>query len=1684
MSICSVHETRIVHYDKGNVNSLLDIKIYVAKGLYNVLYVYGGNVAGNHTQPFPTSVPPYFSYNDKGNVAKTYRTRLSEIIDLFENSENIFLTILNKLYRAASEAITHLAAGGQPVNIATLNNLLAHLFAAGGTYAFTIDQDDLMRELMAAVLLDQSHDFSDKDFVNTQNCFTNRTQMADCNNTIYSILTNVDDLKKRGVKILNETSQGAIINNLTYYSEDTGFPKESVARKIWDARMIQPVSVLTPQLKKYRTIANIMDPAGCANCPGDTTLNMVPKEDEIIIYNIGLIFYQGLFNYMRTQDTYVYIHIHNIKSNFIINKNYTLILIQLDPNDWKNNNTVTIDNLICGPNGDFTVPNVSMILGTSVNVQHAPLLDLLIKSNINFQIIVSIYMLMKGYGDFSQIIYMIYLYYINSAEDTRGNCVLITKDRFCAYLCILVNCPFILGTKNHSLCIYDIESKFRNKKFQKCYNKYIGEGLKIIDDDDTEYDNDLKKSQRDVIFYKNSNFKSKSVNGIYVQNDAAGVWVVLGLKVSTYGTIPSLTHSLDRVFDYIDISKNYHKKNVYTRFYISYESVEHVLQHSKYWLKDNNYTEDWQVRSTHDEFTWHPKEKFPAASNTADDTIKYNSMKENIMLNKHFKNYINFQIFLEFGRANFLYEKFNDDPINDGADTTTPKKPFNADEPEVNSAFVSGPHSPVLFGTTLLYNVRFIMFRKWYTSYINQLLKPNTVNSNSHIRSWSAQQDMSIMAQTNVDTILSTVVEIESRINCCYNIVLLYYDQYVDGNDAFKGCGTFIKFKTTDVNYYEDLMRELEKLFEHDSIYLLRYFNIINCLTKNPGYTGAIDGNELYKNINPAVSAWTVMLENIKSENDQDSTDITNHINELLSNIKNHCLKKGDAGRADYDIFHTKLNTIGKSLKNMLELKKDIQVMIRKYKIRKLMNILEKKILKQTAVATAAKAAIITDTAVATAAATAAKKKGGGKAPQRTSSHTAVAPDKETKKIVAAIVEEQNNMHVKALREREEHEKALREENENLKRLNRFLDEQEDSENYYSDNSSIEKYIYTESLIKELMIIITLNDPKYVSILSENDIKNDITNIYLDIGTVMGISSDTDIYNNKTITFTATLEYYSGLKQYVERAMTNEPMIINTYNLFESELNRVDCCKIILQLYYPDKNIETKLPDTDNYLQILYEKLEEWINSMMFTITSLLNQEINTEIIVKNKILFDENYNIITPIYHKLFLSYVECIKRLDQQEYQKYQEYYKQMLGFREVQCIYIKMQNEIIGNQYKMAEYYFDYNNKYNAIMVKMAEIEALKLTISEVHLKQMISEAHVLTKAFLEFEQEYKNNIGIIILGLHEKKEELSKYIALNVSINELYNNSLSILFRNYSVSYYNPISYMLEFMDRHLALLTDHLNYINPLTHKLNEQIAILPITGGQKRGMKENYRGAIKFKIGKTYKEIILGKEKCIYTMKGSKKKYVKYKHEYLTVKEYIKLKSIVDKEPTKKTKEPTKKTPEPTKKTKEHTKKTKEPIQKIKEPTKKTPEPTPKSKEPTKKTPEPTKKTKEPTKKTPEPTKKTKEPTKKTKEPTKKTEEPTKKTKEPTKKTPEPSKKTPEPTKKTEEPTKKTKEPTKKTKEPSKKTPEPSKKTKEPSKKTKEPSKKTKEPTKKTKEPSKKTPEPTKKTKESIKKTK
>jgi hypothetical protein len=74
-------------------------------------------------------------------------------------------------------------------------------------------------------------------------------------------------------------------------------------------------------------------------------------------------------------------------------------------------------------------------------------------------------------------------------------------------------------------------------------------------------------------------------------------------------------------------------------------------------------------------------------------------------------------------------------------------------------------------------------------------------------------------------------------------------------------------------------------------------------------------------------------------------------------------------------------------------------------------------------------------------------------------------------------------------------------------------------------------------------------------------------------------------------------------------------------------------------------------------------------------------------------------------------------------------------------------------------------------------------------------------------------------------------------------------------------------------------------------------SIAKVTQELKKRNRQQDGGAIKLK---EYKKVVLGKERCIYTKKRSKKEYIKHKGEYLTIKDFIKLKSITKQKSSKK----------------------------------------------------------------------------------------------------------------------------------------------------------------------------------------
>jgi len=223
-------------------------------------------------------------------------------IQEFNRSENILLRLIYKFYNYDNA------------------NILAHI---------TPEEIEMLKLLIQHIQADQAHDFNDTRCLGRLNlCFN---AIPHNENTI---LNDVINTYHGNIHKLSVSGDGNHIEHLRYFLQDTGL--QGMAQTLFDTKDSNEQTLT----KQYRTIANIMDPAGCAGVTTDHVIDMIDMSIELIVYNIGLVFYQSFFLSMRTQNSFVYIHTNiTSKLNFIQAKYYKMYLYNIA-------NQITTGNII------------------------------------------------------------------------------------------------------------------------------------------------------------------------------------------------------------------------------------------------------------------------------------------------------------------------------------------------------------------------------------------------------------------------------------------------------------------------------------------------------------------------------------------------------------------------------------------------------------------------------------------------------------------------------------------------------------------------------------------------------------------------------------------------------------------------------------------------------------------------------------------------------------------------------------------------------------------------------------------------------------------------------------------------------------------------------------------------------------------------------------------------------------------------------------------------------------------------------------------------------------------------------------------------------------------------------------------------------------------------------------------
>lgn len=122
--------------------------------------------------------------------------------------------------------------------------------------------------------------------------------------------------------------------------------------------------------------------------------------------------------------------------------------------------------------------------------------------------------------------------------------------------------------------------------------------------------------------------------------------------------------------------------------------------------------------------------------------------------------------------------------------------------------------------------------------------------------------------------------------------------------------------------------------------------------------------------------------------------------------------------------------------------------------------------------------------------------------------------------------------------------------------------------------------------------------------------------------------------------------------------------------------------------------------------------------------------------------------------------------------------------------------------------------------------------------------------------------------------------------NELINEInvYLDSMKNTTNQYKADYIEMIEDNIKNIDNTIPKLRSFFNFNSSLISRLEEQKASLTSYLIQFKGGKSNT------KIKKINKKDILGKLRCIYTISGDRKEYLKYKGELITVKDFKKIK--------------------------------------------------------------------------------------------------------------------------------------------------------------------------------------------------
>ena len=341
------------------------------------------------------------------------------------------------------------------------------------------------------IIKDNHHDFS----VEPTRCFPKITQCLADPQPPYKIID--ANISFQEIKDLYNIHDIDIYNldEIDYYIEDT------------NSTIIKNKINLSGKFIKMNLIANVLDSAGCKFCCDPHNYNSILLELELYILNLGFIFYQSYFIKLNNSEYYIYFMISLMntdnKESFCENKNFKLNLYTYKKNNPGANNLKQKE-FILSNNRNFSVQNVCKTLKSATLTGLAKELNDYfnnefatdINPGIRNEILTTIYISGKGFGDFGQVFSVSCLYYYDCVF--KGNCILTTIDTFLFIIAILLGCPIIIGTPKFGYISIDDFLKYKEKSIIEAHNLYNNPKIYKAEPNPNEYLYDSQKLITDL----------------------------------------------------------------------------------------------------------------------------------------------------------------------------------------------------------------------------------------------------------------------------------------------------------------------------------------------------------------------------------------------------------------------------------------------------------------------------------------------------------------------------------------------------------------------------------------------------------------------------------------------------------------------------------------------------------------------------------------------------------------------------------------------------------------------------------------------------------------------------------------------------------------------------------------------------------------------------------------------------------------------------------------------------------------------------------------------------------------------------------------------------------------------------------------------------------------------------------